>query len=41
MFWGVWGVFQAENSVIDFDYLGYAKIRLDEYFAKKARVFHA
>ncbi|XP_055998444.1 ethanolamine kinase 1-like isoform X2 [Ostrea edulis] len=34
-FWGVWGIIQAKYSAIDFDYLGYAVIRFDEYFKRK------
>ncbi|KAJ9601003.1 hypothetical protein L9F63_000841, partial [Diploptera punctata] len=33
--WAVWALIQAEHSTIDFDFLGYADIRLKEYFAKK------
>ncbi|KAB0802137.1 hypothetical protein PPYR_04323 [Photinus pyralis] len=35
MFWGVWALLQAEYSTIDFDFMGYAAIRLNEYAAKK------
>ncbi|XP_071947702.1 ethanolamine kinase 1-like isoform X1 [Antedon mediterranea] len=35
MFWGLWGIIQAYNSVIDFDFLQYGIIRLDEYYKKK------
>lgn len=31
-FWIFWAVFQANNSTIDFDYLDYARQRLDQYF---------
>ncbi|KAJ3312845.1 Ethanolamine kinase [Boothiomyces sp. JEL0838] len=34
-FWSLWALIQAEISVIDFDYIGYALKRLDEYYAKK------
>lgn len=34
-FWGIWGLIQAKHSLIDFDYLDYARIRLDEYFNKR------
>jgi len=33
--WGVWGILQACFSTIDFDFLGYAALRLNEYFKKK------
>lgn len=35
LFWGLWALIQTEHSYIDFDFLGYASIRLNEYFAKK------
>ncbi|ESO97520.1 hypothetical protein LOTGIDRAFT_228190 [Lottia gigantea] len=35
LFWGVWGIIQAKNSSIDFDFLEYAQIRFDEYFRRK------
>jgi len=31
LFWAFWGVVQSRYSPIDFDYLGYAKLRLDGY----------
>lgn len=34
-FWAIWALIQAEHSTIDFDFLGYASIRLKEYFARK------
>ncbi|XP_061166871.1 ethanolamine kinase 1-like [Saccostrea echinata] len=34
-FWGVWGIIQAKFSAIDFDYLEYAVVRFNEYFARK------
>ncbi|KAI8610954.1 kinase-like domain-containing protein [Chytriomyces sp. MP71] len=33
--WGIWGLAQAESSDLDFDHVGYAKSRLDEYFRRK------
>ncbi|XP_046665616.1 ethanolamine kinase 1 [Homalodisca vitripennis] len=33
--WGVWALVQAEHSNIDFDFLEYAGLRLNEYFSKK------
>lgn len=35
LYWGVWAVVQAGSSKIDFDYLGYARIRFGEYFARR------
>lgn len=35
IFWGVWSLVQAEHSSIDFDYMGYAAVRFNEYFKKK------
>jgi len=34
--WGLWGVVQAHNSTIHFDFLGFAIARFTEYFARKA-----
>ncbi len=30
LWWGIWGLMQATQSSIDFDYLGYGKCRLDK-----------
>ncbi|GFX02695.1 ethanolamine kinase 1 [Trichonephila clavipes] len=35
LLWGTWGLIQSAHSTLDFDFLGYAKDRLDEYFARK------
>ncbi|XP_057669731.1 ethanolamine kinase 1 [Diorhabda carinulata] len=35
IFWGIWSLVQAEHSTIDFDYMGYAAVRFNEYFTKK------
>ncbi|XP_017787130.1 PREDICTED: ethanolamine kinase [Nicrophorus vespilloides] len=35
VFWGVWALIQAEHSYIDFDFMGYAAIRFNEYFSRK------
>lgn len=35
--WGTWALIQSAHSTLDFDFLGYAKERLDEYFAQKDR----
>lgn len=31
IFWGLWGIIQATGSQIEFDYLRYARNRIDEY----------
>lgn len=36
LYWGVWGLIQAEISHIDFDYGSYAELRLSEYWAWRA-----
>ncbi|GMH39128.1 hypothetical protein BSKO_07026 [Bryopsis sp. KO-2023] len=41
VYWGVWSIIQAKYSSIDFDYLGYSKNRLDQYFARKPSVLKA
>jgi ethanolamine kinase len=35
-FWAVWALVQAEISELEFDYLGYAKMRLDQYFITRS-----
>ena len=32
-YWGIWALIQAQISQIDFDYAGYAEVRLGEYWA--------
>ncbi|GAQ88641.1 Ethanolamine kinase [Klebsormidium nitens] len=39
LYWGVWALVQAKHSPIDFDYLGYNKLRLKEYHRRKESVF--
>ncbi|KAG8438548.1 hypothetical protein GDO86_004929 [Hymenochirus boettgeri] len=34
-FWGLWALIQAKYSKIDFDFLGYAIVRLNQYFKMK------
>ena len=34
-YWGIWALIQAQISLIDFDYAGYAEIRLGEYWGWK------
>ncbi|XP_057369110.1 ethanolamine kinase 2-like [Daphnia carinata] len=38
-FWGVWALIQAAHSSIDFDFVGYASLRWNQYFKKKAAIF--
>ncbi|XP_055389828.1 ethanolamine kinase [Condylostylus longicornis] len=35
LFWAIWGLVQAENSKIDFDFVKYSQIRYEEYLNKK------
>ena len=35
VFWAIWALLQAEYSSIDFNFVEYAAIRMNEYFAKK------
>ncbi|CAL1541322.1 unnamed protein product [Lymnaea stagnalis] len=37
--WGVWSLIQAQHSIIDFDYVGYASTRFKEYFRRKEEFF--
>ncbi|XP_063785450.1 ethanolamine kinase 1 [Pseudophryne corroboree] len=37
-FWGLWALIQAKYSKIDFDFLGYAIVRLNQYFKIKPEV---
>ncbi|KAM4036415.1 ethanolamine kinase 1 [Anomaloglossus baeobatrachus] len=37
-FWGLWALIQAKYSKIDFDFLGYAVVRLNQYFKMKPGV---
>lgn len=37
-FWGMWALIQAKYSTIDFDFLGYAIVRLNQYFKMKQEV---
>lgn len=38
-FWGLWALVQAYVSDIDFDYLGYAILRFNQYEATKGKWF--
>ncbi|GAB6019507.1 Ethanolamine kinase 1 [Chamberlinius hualienensis] len=33
--WGLWGLLQAANSSIDFDFLGFGILRFEEYFRRR------
>lgn len=35
LFWGSWAVVQSGYTALDFDYLGYAKLRFDGFFYHK------
>ncbi|MEE6477415.1 hypothetical protein FKM82_011508 [Ascaphus truei] len=37
-FWGLWALIQSKYSKIDFDFLGYAIVRLNQYFKMKPEV---
>ncbi|CAL8336054.1 unnamed protein product [Merluccius merluccius] len=37
-FWGFWALIQAKYSSIDFDFLGYAVLRFNQYFQTKPTV---
>lgn len=36
LYWGAWSLLQARWSSIDFDYMSYAKLRIDEYYKRRA-----
>lgn len=37
--WGIWGLMQAKNSSIDFDFIGYSNKRLNVYFYNRDKFF--
>uniref|UniRef100_A0A4W3J6K9 ethanolamine kinase n=1 Tax=Callorhinchus milii TaxID=7868 RepID=A0A4W3J6K9_CALMI len=37
-FWGFWALIQAKYSTIEFDFLGYAVLRFNQYFQMKPQV---
>lgn len=37
-YWGIWALIQGEISLIEFDYKGYAEVRLGEYWGWKGEV---
>ncbi|XP_042903874.1 ethanolamine kinase 1 [Parasteatoda tepidariorum] len=39
LLWGLWALLQSAHSTLDFDFLGYAKERIDEYFNQKPEMF--
>lgn len=38
LLWGIWAILQARHSSIQFDYHGFARARLNEYFKNKDRI---
>ncbi|PIN02841.1 Choline kinase [Handroanthus impetiginosus] len=38
IFWGLWGIISAYVNHIDFDYMAYAKQRLEQYWSRKPEV---
>lgn len=38
LYWAIWSLLQARHSSIHFDYHGYAKSRLGEYFKNKEKI---
>lgn len=41
LYWAAWSILQAKWSSIDFDYMGYARLRLDEYYKRKDEFLNA
>ncbi|CAN1755983.1 Probable choline kinase 2 [Linum perenne] len=39
MFWGLWGIISEHVNKIEFDYIEYARQRLDQYWVKKSTLF--
>jgi ethanolamine kinase len=35
LYWGIWGLIQADLADIDFDYMSYSIMRFDEYYRCK------
>ncbi|CAI9116466.1 OLC1v1017617C5 [Oldenlandia corymbosa var. corymbosa] len=38
LFWGLWGIISAYVNSIDFDYIDYARQRLEQYWLKKSKI---
>ncbi|XP_027094274.1 probable choline kinase 2 [Coffea arabica] len=38
LFWGLWGIISAYVNNIDFDYMGYARQRFQQYWLKKTKI---
>lgn len=38
LMWGVWSLVQAQSSNLEFNFVDYARIRLDEYYKRKLQV---
>ena len=36
LYWGIWAIIQSKFSLIDFDFLGYSKLRLEKYYLQKS-----
>eukprot|EP00049_Salpingoeca_infusionum_P000567 m.40895 g.40895 ORF g.40895 m.40895 type:complete len:350 (-) comp10480_c0_seq2:1983-3032(-) len=41
LFWSIWALIQAANSTIDFDYIGYARLRLQQVKQAEAEAIYA
>ena len=39
LYWGVWAIIQSKFSLIDFDFLGYSKLRLSKYYVQKSMFY--
>ena len=39
LWWGIWAAFQTLNSEVDFDFAGYSRLKLEEYFKQKVKFF--
>ena len=35
LYWGIWAQIEAANSAVDFNFMGYGVLKLDEYFRRK------
>ena len=40
IWWGIWAAFQTLNSDVDFDFAGYSRLKLGEYFKQKDKFFN-
>jgi ethanolamine kinase len=39
--WGLWALVQSRLSQLDFDYVNYAKLRLDSYYKLRTILFES